>query len=262
MFRRKLLALEYPRAEQFTVQDTKEFQTLVLWLEETKIRFYSMDDREPLRKVDAPGWPAAFAKYLKDVQCTRPYSDKMSPDDVQAVMDWLLGNAVTAEYSDHAAQYNQVGKQEATSSSAASGSQQTLDCSSKEFSGTVSLLASALQLPQFKDVEAAVVLRVVVQRLQHRAAGDSKQPVNKSGDQKDADAQAEVRTALADLEQLPLGFDTQDRVLNQAARLLRLLYISELRDLQTVINEILVLAQEYTARQSEMADTRLGQVGR
>jgi len=247
--------------------DTKEVRTLVLWLEEMKIRSYALNDRAELRKIDSQDWNTTFCKYLKDLECTKPCSNQMSLEELQVVIDWLLGNAITAEYSDHAAQYNQLKKDDflEKGSSGSDNKAKTLDCSSKEFGAAVSQLVAALKLPTHQGVDPAVVLGVVAKRLETKTAqqkAEGNKQAAKSADVKDADSKADTRTALAELEQMPLGFDTQDKLVNQAARVLRLLYISNLRDLQTTINEVLVLVQEYTARQSEMADTKLGQVGR
>ena len=62
------------------------------------------------------------------------------------------------------------------------------------------------------------------------------------------------------LESADLGFDTGDPVLNLAARVLRLLYIRDLRHLQTACNEALVAVQNLIA--DPRTDTRLGKVGR
>ena len=53
---------------------------------------------------------------------------------------------------------------------------------------------------------------------------------------------------------------TLDKCLNQAAKVLRLLHIAELRQLQTSINEIIVTVQTITA--NPKTDERLGKVGR
>nr|CAD7401444.1 unnamed protein product [Timema poppensis] len=57
-------------------------------------------------------------------------------------------------------------------------------------------------------------------------------------------------------QEADLGFDTGDYVLNQAAKILRLLYIHDLRDLQTKINECIVAVQSVTA--NPKTDTKLG----
>lgn len=56
-----------------------------------------------------------------------------------------------------------------------------------------------------------------------------------------------------------IGFDTGDYVMNQAAKILRLLYIHDLRQLQTQINESIVGVQSVTA--NPKTDTKLGKVG-
>lgn len=56
-----------------------------------------------------------------------------------------------------------------------------------------------------------------------------------------------------------LGFDTGDYVMNQALKVMRLLYIHDLRDLQTHINECIVSVQNLTS--NPKTDTKLGKVG-
>ncbi|KAI4831330.1 hypothetical protein KUCAC02_000877 [Chaenocephalus aceratus] len=62
------------------------------------------------------------------------------------------------------------------------------------------------------------------------------------------------------LDKHVLGFDTGDAVLNEAAQILRLLHIEELRELQTKINEAIVAVQAIIA--DPKTDHRLGKVGR
>jgi RLL motif-containing protein 1 len=55
------------------------------------------------------------------------------------------------------------------------------------------------------------------------------------------------------------SFVNDDPILDNAVRVLRLLNIVELRDLQTAINEIIVAVQNVTA--DPKVDARLGKVG-
>ena len=61
-------------------------------------------------------------------------------------------------------------------------------------------------------------------------------------------------------QQLSLGFETGDTSLDEAGKLLRALYIADLRELQTRIDHLIVQAQEYTAQ--PRTDAKLGKVGR
>ena len=56
------------------------------------------------------------------------------------------------------------------------------------------------------------------------------------------------------------GFDLGDPALNEAAKVLRLLHIKELRHLQTSINELIVAVQAVTA--NPKTDQSLGKVGK
>mmetsp|Transcript_57386 Transcript_57386/g.124735 ORF Transcript_57386/g.124735 Transcript_57386/m.124735 type:complete len:82 (+) Transcript_57386:464-709(+) len=62
------------------------------------------------------------------------------------------------------------------------------------------------------------------------------------------------------LDSLPLGLNTGDSVVDAAATVLRLLYIADLRELQSSVNEIIVALQEFTA--DPKTDSRLGKLGR
>ena len=62
------------------------------------------------------------------------------------------------------------------------------------------------------------------------------------------------------IQEADLGFDTGDYVLNTACKVLRLLYIHDLRALQTSVNECIVSVQAITA--DPKTDTRLGKVGK
>lgn len=61
------------------------------------------------------------------------------------------------------------------------------------------------------------------------------------------------------IEQMPLGFDSGDKIINEAAKILRLLYIQDLRTLQTKINETIVGVQSFVA--DPKTDSKLGKIG-
>ncbi len=62
------------------------------------------------------------------------------------------------------------------------------------------------------------------------------------------------------MKNLPLGFATGDSGVDNAALILRSLFIQDLRKLQSTIDETVVNVQEYTA--NPKTDAKLGRVGR
>ncbi|KAI8464030.1 MAG: putative carnitine deficiency-associated protein-domain-containing protein [Monoraphidium minutum] len=74
------------------------------------------------------------------------------------------------------------------------------------------------------------------------------------------DAAARAALSGGGLEQLPLGFETGDARVDGAARLLRLLFLRDLRALQSGVDEAVVSVQELTA--NPKTDSALGKVGR
>ncbi|KAH6928065.1 hypothetical protein HPB50_011127 [Hyalomma asiaticum] len=78
-----------------------------------------------------------------------------------------------------------------------------------------------------------------------------------------AEEEAKAKEKLSDLSSAAATERKRafvDPVLNHAAKVLRLLYVQDLRDLQTHINEAIVAVQAITA--NPKTDTRLGKVGR
>lgn len=66
-------------------------------------------------------------------------------------------------------------------------------------------------------------------------------------------------TAIAALRELPLGFETGIQPLDDACRVLRLLHVRDLRELQSAIDSSIVATQEFVA--NPKTDSTLGRVG-
>jgi len=262
-YQRKLEALDFPNRDNFRVQDGKEFRRLVSWLEDTKIRFLPIEEREPLRKIEEESiqWNKYFFEYLTKLKCPRTYSDKMSESELALVLDWLLGYALTLEYRD-SLQSNQ--------DTTALLKQQTLedkkiedktDYNSPEFKNAVYSLASTLKIPTDEQIDIKIILKSILEIVEkkfteERLKGNTINNNNNTTQTTTTKLDAETITQ----DRFPLGFDTGDDHLNKAATVLRMLYIDDLRQLQTKINELIVLVQNYTA--NPKTDTSLGRVGK
>lgn len=73
----------------------KQFRSIVLWLEDQKIRHYTIQDREQLRNIDGGDWNGAYDKYKKDLMC--PITSKNQLEE----LSWLLSYAVQLDFSDN-----------------------------------------------------------------------------------------------------------------------------------------------------------------
>jgi len=113
-----------------------------------------------------------------------------------------------------------------------------------EFAKELEHLRELLKIPPHADPQ--VILNAAFHIVQHKfsVGGNTTTPVN----------------LLEDPTAFPLGFDTKDSSLNRALLILRLLYIRDLRNLQTRINETIAVMQGYTAH--PQTDSSLGRVGR
>lgn len=158
------------------------------------------------------------------------------------LLDWLIGHAVSLHYADNAAAYPVVPAEAADAAS--SGPPPPLELSQEELNE----LAAVLELPTHADY--GVLLRAVTSVLTSKFSPGA---VSAAVAAKD-----EVRREIP-LDYTPLGFATGDSGLDKACKVLRLLHISDLRDLQTKINELIVAVQNLTA--NPVTNSRLGKVG-
>ena len=78
----------------YTFSDLNEFQALVLWLEEQKIRRYPVasGERNDLRNFESNQWQQYFDKYVTDLKCPAASQE----NNVQALC-WILGYALRLE---------------------------------------------------------------------------------------------------------------------------------------------------------------------
>jgi RLL motif-containing protein 1 len=261
MFKRKLKALNYHSPDSaIPLANTKDLKPLVVWLEDQKIRHYKMEERGSLREAEGERWVDAFKKYLKTLEC--PYAVETHP--LSAVVDWLLGVALRYEFNE-AAESNPnlrrgVGDREGAPQSSGLPRQlsqpekSALDISADDqtfISGTQHL-AKLLQITPHPD--PCILLQAIRITIQEKL---SESALNNSADSSTNAKQLDKKYTITAKE---CGFDLGDPALDEAAKVLRLLHIQELRDLQTRINELIVAVQDITA--DPKTDQSLGKVGR
>lgn len=123
-----------------------------------------------------------------------------------------------------------------------------LDFQTEDFKEGVNHLAQLLKVPQHPD--HLVTLKAISILIRNHLSAEAGQ----------RQTQARKVSSGLSIDSSSSGFQTGDKVLDRAVKVLRLLFISDLRDLQTDINEIIVAVQALTA--NPKTDTALGKVGK
>ena len=243
----KLESLEYHSADNIDVTNTSDLKILVVWLEDQKIRHYKIDERGDLRDDTGDNWMGTFKKYCTELKC--PYD---VDSQLMEVADWLVTIALKCEYSDVADRVTSLraGLSKPTSTDKRSSkSALDIDSSDETLLKGVQALARRLQIGNHPDL--TVLLAACKMVMQDKLTENAMKKA------KDASSNAKQFFTATPQE---CGFTFQDPVLAEAAKVLRLLHIEQLRELQTSINELIVEVQRLTA--NPKTDQTLGKVGR
>ncbi|KAJ6635141.1 RNA transcription, translation and transport factor protein [Pseudolycoriella hygida] len=248
MFRNKLTALEHPTPDApIDCSNRVQFANTVLWLEDQKIRHYKIEDREPLRAIGTPNWEknweAAYEQYKNDV-------GMMKVNGPVEELSWLLSYAVRLEYLDNvetfksftADRVNELNKPSKPTISS-SNPFDNLNLVGGNFAACVEKLAKRLN--HSTHVDPAITLeasaRLIYEKLRPEALNQPK-PEGKAFPIKESEQ-----------------FMFADKNSDEAAKILRLLQIQSVRNVQTSVNENIVAIQEITA--DPKTDSKLGKVG-
>ncbi|KAL5007973.1 hypothetical protein ScPMuIL_013554 [Solemya velum] len=245
MFKRKLTALNHPQCNTFDAKDEAQFRSIMVWLEDQKIRHYKIEERAGLRNTASSDWNTSFEAYLKELGCPYQHVERV------AVLDWLLGYSVRLEYGDNAEKFKSVDpkclKQEPPAPGKSSNPLDSLNFEDPDFKAGIASLSLLLQVPPHPShLEQLKAISILVKEKL------SKEALSQIGYQ--------GKIEQIPLDKAELGFETGDYVLNDSAKIIRLLHIRELRELQTKINAAIVTVQTHTA--NPKTDSRLGKVGR
>lgn len=256
---RRLAALGYPRGDHsFDVNDLQHLQALVAWLEDTKIRFLPVNDRQPLRDP-SPNWLSTFKEYLQKLGCPHKVKEPFEGVERLTILDWILSHAIGLAYRDNAESLSE----QAQSFQDKSKPADTSDYSSPQFKEALAALANILQIPLHDDPDT--LLNTIQKTVRAKFSEPSLAALgigndNNNNNNNDSKLSATYRDTSISDEKFPLGFDTGEKQVNTVATILRLLYIRDLRELQTNINDLIVAVQAFTA--NPVTNTLLGKVGR
>lgn len=218
-------------------------------MEDQKIRQYTIEDRQKLRDITSSEWPNIFEKYCNDVKCP------ITKNEVDQ-LEWFLQYAIWLEFGDDCQNYQQVigskaknKEQVKVPSIKSTNPLDSLDFDSNAVKNGVDSIAKLLNVPKHSDhlITLQACSKLVCNKLNADAI---KQPNNAMN----AKGKSQAKMIIGP------SFNMGDAMLDNAAKGLSLLYIQDLRNLQTKINETIVAVQNVTA--NPKTDTKLGKVGK
>ncbi|KYM99693.1 hypothetical protein ALC62_09311 [Cyphomyrmex costatus] len=234
---------------QCNISDTQHFRKTIVWLEDQKIRHYTIEDRTNLRDITSSEWPNVFEKYCNDVNCP------ITENEIDQ-LEWFIGYAVWLEFGDDSQKYQKVvgskvkDKEEVKVPSIKSTNPlDNLHFDSEVFKKGVNSIAKLLNVPKHSD--HLITLQACSKLVCNKLNADT---IKQSNSVEYAQNKSLVKTIIGP------SFKMGDAMLDNAAKGLALLYIQDLRNLQTKINETIVTVQSITA--NPKTDTKLGKVGR
>ena len=258
MLQRQLKVLKYPKADEFRLEDPQQFRHVVNWLEASKLR---TSKGFTLKDTYAANWNDLYIQYLKDIDCPMEWYSAEGTSFSNNTLTWLVGKAIKLQYSTKAAELNEKSsalmmisdgscpnKKMKTSSNPI----ENLDFQSTDFREGVRRLADLLKVSQSHPdhlVTLEACCKVIQNRLSQKGMKNVKILASKKGESfnlKDHD--------------FGVPKDITDPVLKEAVKILRLIHLHNLRELQSDINAAIETVQAATA--NPKTDTRLGKVGR
>jgi len=244
-----LKSLGYPKADQFRIEDFGTYKGLVVWLEDMKIRFLKTEERTPLR-TSGPQWNTFFSTYVEDLGCPVRYSQETRAE----VLDYLCSQALMLDYRDNAEQHkkhaetlkdqNQQQQQGEAGGGAGGAAGQTPASINKaaifnniegpELQAQIQNAAKLLNVDTSQCTDIAQLLKAVVgaaQRILSPAAIEAARSYTAS-----APSGSQGSLGGFSPDAFPLGFSVGDPQVDAAATILRVLYINDLRHLQTQVD--------------------------
>jgi RLL motif-containing protein 1 len=258
----QLKAVGYPGGSEADVTTQSGLHSLAVCLEDTRIRALPPVEREPLRQEaptsaessDFSPLPAHLQKYLQELGF--PAASPASAETRNAAASFLLSQAVSLHFLDSAPSCRAA--RSASSFSSSPGPAPFTDALDSHTLSRILSVAHKAGCSTTRSrsdrsnssnntLAAARSLSLTIrQHLAPDVLSAAWKPVSD-------------RTSL---EELPLGFSMEgaSSAAVSTARVLRLLYINDLRELQTSVDRLIVSAQEVSA--DPQTNSRLGKVGK
>ncbi|EGG21175.1 hypothetical protein DFA_01050 [Cavenderia fasciculata] len=275
---KRLTLLKYQKPQYVNIAEREEFIDLVKFL----LGKYG-DDQHSKQVVQdtSDQWEELLIKYLKNIKSPLTIVDTQQLNDEkekEKVLDWLTMISVKVFYKSNADQIHET-KYKCLQKMKL----KNFDCSQEDLKESITKLATLFNIPSGGDLTQ--LLHSIIRIAERKFVGLPELKDDKNIEQDNTDNNNNNNTTSTTSttstakpnpipaitvvtskggkvndEVYPLGFDLHNDKMNTVATILRLLYVSDLKEVQNKINEVLALVQTYTA--DPQTNFKLGVVGR
>lgn len=269
--------------------DEQEVIFLVSFLENRIIRDRPIDARSGLEGAPRPEWHSNFETYLRELECPFLATDgaSYSREDVSKYLSWLVQYSLGISYDDNPEEHNKRAEIEIAQveNDESERINEVIDANT---ASKIEELAKLCRVDtsgkdHFEIIHACHLfiknrLLLTVQygggvtnddyvpstKATKLPTGKLETPKYPPGQRRQRLLQGKPSSLVPfnsmDVEMFPPGIHSGMSALDKGATILRLLYLTDLSHIQDGINELLVIAQEFTA--DPKTDSSLGVVGR
>ncbi|KYQ93016.1 hypothetical protein DLAC_05621 [Tieghemostelium lacteum] len=267
---RKLKILHYPNANSIKFESREQFIGITTFLIDKYFNnWINIENKENLLTVN-DGWEPVFLEFLSRNQVSSLSKDLSDMKNKEHILDLLSTLAIKSYYKEnseqiHETKYKCLQKMKLKQST----------CSQEELTQAIFKLAQLFNIKVTDEKSYLKILKIIV-RIAERKFDDLPNLVIKEKDNTTKTTTTTTTTTnnnnnnnsndnstseIVNNNIYPLGFsDLGNDKMTTAATILRLLYVSDLREVQTKINQILEAVQSFTA--DPQTNFALGVVGR
>ncbi|KAK8807235.1 hypothetical protein WA158_003994 [Blastocystis sp. Blastoise] len=197
---------------------------------------YPPEERIGIR-CNNSNWNKELYKYLYNLAC--PIKESYCEENKIKILLWITSYAISIEYEDKADLYNNV-----------IPNKENIMKKIEINRETIHSICNLLNINYSEDIDLLSIITQIKNELKSRYPNGF--PINSN--------QNESQIIEWNYKQYPLGFNTNNEMLNKCCVVMKLLYLEDIKQFQNGSNKLIAMVQEYTA--NPITNTNSVQIGK